>query len=172
MSDIFNEIDEEVRRDKVLQFWQRHQNSLIGLLLAVVLGSAGFTSWQQQQKKQAEVVSARYEAAIEDSRAGRSDDAERVLVELVKDAPNGYTLLSRFRLAAEARLEPVTAKPGPMTGLAQELIGLSAMQAGDYDQAGRLFDAITIDRSAPQSLRQRVEIYLGLIRGGPVQSAS
>ena len=142
------------------------------------------------------------------------------MVELVKDAPNGYKLLSRFRLAAEAgksdaakgiaafdalaadtsltdllrdiaryraailasgqadakalakRLEPLTAKPGPMTGLAQELIGLSAMQAGDYDQAGRLFDAITIDRSAPQSLRQRVEIYLGLIRGGPVQSAS
>ena len=220
MSDIFNEIDEEVRRDKVLQFWQRHQNSLIVLLLAVVLGSAGFTSWQQHQKKQAELLSARYEAAIEESRAGRSDDAERILAELVKEAPDGYKLLSRFRLAAEtgkadptksiaaydvlaadgslpvllrdiaryraavlasgqidakalaARLEPLTAKPGPMTGLAQELLGLSAMQAGDYDQAGRLFDAITIDRTSPQSLRQRVEIYLGLIRGGPVQSSS
>ena len=220
MADIFNEIDEEVRRDKVLQFWQRHQNSLIGLLLVVVLGSAGFTSWQQQQKKQAEAISARYEAAIEDSRAGRGEDATRLLTELVKDAPNGYQLLARFRLAAETgkldpakgmaafdalaadagltdllrdiaryraavlasgqvdaatlakRLDPLVAKPGPMTGLAQELLGLSAMQAGDYDQAGRLFDAITIDRSTPQSLRQRVEIYLGLIRGGPVQSAS
>ena len=220
MSDIFNEIDEEVRRDKVLQFWQRHQNSLIALLLAVVLGSAGFTSWQQQQKKQAEAISARYEAAIEDSRAGRGEDAERILAELVKDAPNGYKVLSRFRLAAEEgkkdaakgivafdalasdvslsellrdiaryraavlastqsdakalakRLESLTIKPGPMTGLAQELLGLSAMEAGDYDQAGRLFDAITIDRTAPQSLRQRVEIYLGLIRGGPVQSAT
>jgi hypothetical protein len=168
----------------------------------------------------AELLSARYEAAIEESRAGRSDDAERILVELVKDAPDGYKLLSRFRLAAEtgkadpaksiaaydvlaadgslpvllrdiaryraavlasgqidakalaARLEPLTAKPGSMTGLAQELLGLSAMQAGDYDQAGRLFDAITIDRTSPQSLRQRVEIYLGLIRGGPVQSSS
>ena len=74
--------------------------------------------------------------------------------------------------ALAARLEPLTAKPGSMTGLAQELLGLSAMQAGDYDQAGRLFDAITIDRTSPQSLRQRVEIYLGLIRGGPVQSSS
>ena len=220
MADIFNEIDEEVRRDQVLQFWQRHQNSLIGLLLVVVLGSAGFTSWQQQQKKQAEVISSRYESAIEDSRAGRGEDAERLLSELVKDAPAGYKILSRFRLAAEEgkkdavkgiaafdalasdkdlsdllrdiaryraavlasgqldtkaltqRLDPLLAKPGPMTGLAQELVGLSAMQSGDYDQAGRLFDAITIDRTAPQSLRQRVEIYLGLIRGGPVSPAS
>ena len=220
MADIFNEIDEEVRRDEVLKFWQRHQNSLIGLLLVVVLGSAGFTSWQQQQKKQTEAISARYEAAIEDSRAGKTEDAERILSELVKEAPSGYKILSRFRLATEEgkkdtakgiaafdalsadkdlsdllrdiaryraavlassqldtkaltqRLDPLLAKPGPMTGLAQELIGLSAMQAGDYDQAGRLFDAITIDRTAPQSLRQRVEIYLGLIRGGPVSSAS
>ena len=220
MSDIFNEIDEEVRRDQVLQFWQKHQTSLIALLLVVVLGSAGFTSWQQHQKKQAEAVSARFEAAIEDSRAGRGEDAERVLIALSAEAPEGYKILARFRLAAEwgkkdvakgiaafdglaadaslgdvlrdiaryraavlasdqvdgqalaKRLEPLTAKPGPMTGLAQELLGLAAMQAGDYDQAGRLFDAIAIDRSAPQALRQRVDLYLGLIRGGPVQPAS
>jgi hypothetical protein len=220
MSDIFNEIDEEVRRDKVLQFWQQHQNSLIGLLLAIIVGSAGFTSWQQHQKKEIEAVSARYEAAIEDSRAGRGEDAERILTDLVKEAPAGYKVLAKFRLAAEegktdavkgiasfdalasdkslpdvlrdiahyraavlasaqldakalaARLDPLLAKPGPMTGLAKELLGLSAMQSGDYDQAGRIFDEIAIDRTAPQSLRQRVEIYLGLIRGGPVQSAS
>jgi hypothetical protein len=26
MSDIFQEVDEEVRRDKALEFWKKHQN--------------------------------------------------------------------------------------------------------------------------------------------------
>jgi hypothetical protein len=51
------------------------------------------------------------------------------------------------------------------------LIGLAALKSGDFDGAGRMFDAIAIDRAAPTSLKQRVEIYLGLIRGGPVKTS-
>ena len=31
MSDIFKEVDEEVRRDQALAFWNKHQNNLIAL---------------------------------------------------------------------------------------------------------------------------------------------
>ncbi len=219
MSDLFNEIDEEVRRDKVLDFWMRHRNALIALAVLIVLGTAGYTSWQKHVRTKAEAIAARFEAAIEDSRAGRNADAEASLRGLVLDAPDGYKVLTRLRLASEEgkqdaakgivafdalandvsvpevlrdlaryraavlasdtldqaalskRLEPLTVKIGPWTGLAQELIGLAAFKAGDFDGAGRMFDAIVIDRNAPTSLKQRVEIYLGLIRGGPVKTS-
>lgn len=219
MSDLFNEIDEEVRRDKVLDFWKRHRNGLIVLAVMLVFGTAGYTSWQKHVRTKAEASAARFEMAIEDSRAGRSSDAEAALQALTQDAPDGYKLLARFRAASELgksdaakggaafdaltsdtsipevlrdlaryrsavlsadtldqpalskRLESLTSKQGPWTGLAQELIGLAALKAGDFDGAGRMFDAIAIDRQAPASLKQRVEIYLGLIRGGPVTSA-
>jgi len=219
MSDLFNEIDEEVRRDKVLDFWMRHRNALIALAVLIVLGTAGYTSWQKHVRAKAEATAARFEAAIEDSRAGRNTDAEASLRSLVADAPDGYKVLTRLRLASEEgkldtakgiaafdalaldtsvpdvlrdlaryraavlasdtldqaalskRLEPLTAKIGPWTGLAQELIGLAALKSGDFDGAGRMFDAIAIDRAAPTSLKQRVDIYLGLIRGGPVKTS-
>ena len=219
MSDLFNEIDEEVRRDKVLDFWMRHRNALIALAVLIVLGTAGYTSWQKHVRTKAEAIAARFEAAIEDSRAGRNADAEASLRGLVVDAPDGYKVLTRLRLASEEgkqdaakgivafdalandvsvpevlrdlaryraavlasdtldqaalskRLESLTVKIGPWTGLAQELIGLAAFKAGDFDGAGRMVDAIVIDRNAPTSLKQRVEIYLGLIRGGPVKTS-
>ena len=219
MSDLFNEIDEEVRRDKVLDFWMRHRNALIALAVLIVLGTAGYTSWQKHVRTKAEAIAARFEAAIEDSRAGRNADAEASLRGLVVDAPDGYKVLTRLRLASEEgkqdaakgivafdalandvsvpevlrdlaryraavlasdtldqaalskRLESLTVKIGPWTGLAQELIGLAAFKVGDFDGAGRMFDAIVIDRNAPTSLKQRVEIYLGLIRGGPVKTS-
>ena len=34
MADIFREIDEEVRRDKALEFWKRHGNKLIALAIS------------------------------------------------------------------------------------------------------------------------------------------
>jgi hypothetical protein len=64
MSDLFNEIDEEVRRDKVLDFWMRHRNGLIALAVLIVLGTAGYTSWQKHVRAKAEATAARFEAAI------------------------------------------------------------------------------------------------------------
>jgi len=38
MSDIFQEVDEEVRRDKALEFWKKHQNLIIaGAALIMVM---------------------------------------------------------------------------------------------------------------------------------------
>ena len=45
----------------------------------------------------------------------------------------------------------------------------SALRAGDLEGAGRWFDQIAADRETPAGLRQRLEIYVGLVAGGPVQ---
>ncbi len=37
MSDIFQEVDEEVRREKLQQLWERHSNLIVSLALLVVL---------------------------------------------------------------------------------------------------------------------------------------
>ena len=37
-----------------------------------------------------------------------------------------------------------------------------------FEEAGRWFDAIVTDPQSPQVLRQRTDLYLALVRGGPV----
>jgi len=36
VSDIFNEVDEEVRREQLKKLWERHSNLIIGLAILVV----------------------------------------------------------------------------------------------------------------------------------------
>src|SRR5688572_17193942 len=101
MSDIFREIDEEVRRDKAAAVWKKYGNVFIAIAVLVVLGVAGWQFWQQQERKKAEAVGARFEAAMRASRDGNASEAETILTELSANAPAGYRQLSRFRLAAE-----------------------------------------------------------------------
>lgn len=216
MSDIFREIDEEVRRDKAAAVWKKYGNVFIAIAVLVVLGVAGWQFWQQQERKKAEAVGARFEAAMRASRDGNASEAETILTELSANAPAGYRQLSRFRLAAEAgkrdaaagaaafdalandgsldpyyrdlarlragmlrvdllpyaelrkALEPLATPTGQWRHSAREFLGIAALKANLFEDAGRWFDAVVTDPQTPQVLRQRVELYLTLVRGGPV----
>ncbi|MGO4404945.1 tetratricopeptide repeat protein [Bosea sp. RAF48] len=65
-------------------------------------------------------------------------------------------------------LEPLASPQGAWRHSAREFLGISALKANQFDEAGRWFDAAITDPQAPQALRQRVELYLALVRGGPV----
>ncbi len=65
-------------------------------------------------------------------------------------------------------LEPLATATGTWRHTARELLGVSALKAQNIDDAGRWFDQIAVDRDAPQALRQRADLYLALVRAGPV----
>ena len=55
---------------------------------------------------------------------------------------------------------------GPFRHSARELLGLAALKRGDYESAGKYFDQVVVDPNAPANLRQRVQAFLSLVRGG------
>ena len=201
MSDVFREIDEEVRRDKATAIVKKYGNVFIAIAVLAVAGVAGWQFWQQQERKKAEAVGAKFEEAVRASRDNNASAAEATLAELAANAPAGYRLLSRFRLASEvgkrdaaagatafdaiandasldqyhrdlARLRAgllrVDILPYAGRHSAREVLGISALKANLFEDAGRWFDAVVADPQSPQVLRQRVELYLTLVRGGPV----
>src|SRR5436305_6905149 len=101
MSDIFREVDEEVRRDQAAQIWARYQNLFIGLAVLVIAATAGWRFYDHYRTKQAEEAGARYEAALALARDGKSAEAEASLEQIAKTGPKGYALLARLREAAE-----------------------------------------------------------------------
>ncbi|WP_238184857.1 tetratricopeptide repeat protein [Methylobacterium trifolii] len=56
----------------------------------------------------------------------------------------------------------------PFRHTAREMLGLNALKAGQYEEAGRWFDQLNADPETPQNLRQRIEVYVALVAGGPV----
>ena len=49
MSDIFQEVDEEVRRDKAAEFWKKYQNLIIGAAVLIVLATAGYRYYDNRR---------------------------------------------------------------------------------------------------------------------------
>lgn len=216
MSDIFNEINEELRRDKAAELFKRHGNLIIALVVIVVAATGAWVYYERSQREQAEADGARFEAALELGKAGKAEEAEKALIALGQNGSGGYRALARLRAAAEAgktdpakgalaydalasdgalvpemqqlatlraamlrfdtadaatikaALEPLAAPGNIWRNSARELLGLSALKAGDGEGAGRWFDQIVTDGSAPRTLAARVEVYLGLVRSGPV----
>ncbi len=58
MADIFNEIDEQIRKDQFKQLWQRYGILTSGVLLAVLIIVCAYTAWQWWQRSQAEQAAA------------------------------------------------------------------------------------------------------------------
>lgn len=99
MSDFFQEVDEEVRREKAEIFWKKHQNLIIGLALAIIVATAGFRFYQFYQQRQSEEAGAAYETAISLAREGKGGEAEKTLLDLAAKAPAGYKAVARLRAA-------------------------------------------------------------------------
>lgn len=56
MADIFREVEEDLRRERIQTLWTRYGNWAIGLVLVILLGTAGFRfydHWSTQKQAQA-----------------------------------------------------------------------------------------------------------------------
>jgi hypothetical protein len=112
MTDIFQEVDEEVRRDKAAEFWKKYQNYIIGAAVVAVLASAGFRYWRYEQEKAAQAAGAELQAAIAAYEAGKPDEAFGGLAKLAADAPRGYRVVAQM---AEAGAKAATDAPAAIS---------------------------------------------------------
>ena len=63
MSDIFREVDEEVRRDQFKKLWERYGIFIIALAVLFVAAVGGWRGYQWWQAKQAAVSGAAFNSA-------------------------------------------------------------------------------------------------------------
>jgi hypothetical protein len=100
VSDIFQEVDEELRHDKWLKLWKRYQNHVIGLAALLILATAAFTYWRHYDQQQREAEGLRYALALDTARAGKFGEAADALSALANSAHAGRAVVARFEAAA------------------------------------------------------------------------
>jgi hypothetical protein len=64
MSDIFREVDEDLRRDRLEMIWKRYGAAIVGAVLVIVAGTAGFVAWRNHQHAEAETQTAQLADAL------------------------------------------------------------------------------------------------------------
>jgi hypothetical protein len=99
LSDIFHEVEEEVRREKLQKVWEKYGNYFIAAALALITAVAGWQIWLRYQENQKAQASAAYMAAHE---AAAKNDLKTALAKfdtVIKDSPSGYVELAELSKA-------------------------------------------------------------------------
>ncbi len=101
MSELFDEVDEEVRREQLKKLWDKYSLYFIALMVLVVAAVGGWRGYQYLEAKKAAEAGAVFEKAVELSEQGKHAEAETAFADLAAKAPSGYRTLARLRAAAE-----------------------------------------------------------------------
>ena len=103
MSDIFNEIDEELRQDKAARLWKAYGKYLIALAIFIILAIASYRFIEHTQEKNKEQASELYELASEAGRSGDKNAAIELFSDDRFDETIGYAIISKLKKAALAK---------------------------------------------------------------------
>ena len=180
MADIFDEIDEELKRDRTQALWTRYGKYVIAAAAAVVLGvgaSQGYSAWT---KSQAESAADAYHQAL------AAEDAVTALESSLGDLTDGYALLGRFQIAAgKARAGDAAAASEAYAALANDssiddlyreaALLLSVMNAPeDSDPAAQLdrLSSLANGNSSWQPLALELSAALHLKAGNEAEALS
>jgi len=147
MADIFDEIDEDLKRDRTQALWTKYGKYVIAAAAAVVLGvgaSQGFSAWTRSQ---AEAAANLYQQSV------TADDAVAALEQNIGQLTDGYALLGRFQIAAGM------AAAGDAAGAETGYLGIAedASVADLYRDAALLLSAMNAPEDrATDELQARV----------------
>jgi hypothetical protein len=156
VSDIFREIDEELRRDNLLKLWSRYGRYVLALAAVVVIIAGGIVAWRDHQASERRAQSARYASALNLVREGKDADAAKVFAAVAQEG-GGYAVLAAFedaelraksgdRKGAVAAYDHIAAEGGldpAFRDMARLLSAMHALPDGDPQSI--------IDRLAPMT---------------------
>jgi hypothetical protein len=136
VADIFQEVDEDLRRDKALAFWKKYQNHIIGFAIIAIAATAGFSGWRYWKQQRIEANGAAYLQALQ--------------------------TLEKDPKAAVAQFDTLAKDGGGFAVLAQFQQANQTLKDGDKVKAAEQFTAIAHDGSVDKALKDLAAILGGL----------
>lgn len=153
MSEFYDEVDEEVRREQLKRLWDKYSIYIVAAAILVVAAVGGWRGYQYLEARKAAEAGEAFNRAIELSEKGEHGDAEKAFADLATRAPYGYRLLSRFHQAAEAASRDPKAAAKMFDDLAADpSIGAEQQELARIRAAGLLVDSATYPE-----MKQRLE---------------
>ena len=154
VADIFDEVDEELRRDRAKLLWDKYGKIVIAVAVLIVLATSGNVYWRKYTEAQRLENAQQFLEASGLADAGQQDQAIDAFLGLAADAQAGYSLIARFRAAA------LKAEAGDTQGAAADYAALAA--DSDLDPIYREFSALMVvinegETGDPNALLQELE---------------
>jgi hypothetical protein len=100
VSDIFNEVDEELRREQLKRLWERYGIILIALAVLIVAAVGGWRGYEWWQARKAAEAGAAFEVAASLAQQGKQQEAEAAFAKIAADGTPTYRVLAKMREAS------------------------------------------------------------------------
>ena len=160
MVDIFQEVDEEVRRERLQKLWERYGAYAVAAAVAVVLGIGAWRGYDWWQVRKAAQAGSAFESAIILSGQGKHAEAETAFAKIATDGTTSYRIMARLREAAEL----AQSDPAASVKAYDALVADRGLGPVWQDLAGVRAGILLEDTSAYTDLRQRLEPLTGADR--------
>ncbi len=95
MSDFLRELEEDIREERILVLWQKYGSYLIGLALAIVIGTAGYTLWKYMKHRNQLQAHVSFSGAVSLMDQGRKEEA-LIAFQTLADEGGGYGKLAQL----------------------------------------------------------------------------
>jgi hypothetical protein len=115
VTDIFREVEEDVRREKMEKLWKAYGNYAIAALVLLFAGIAGWQVWERHEAQERAKVS---EAFIAAQRITNPQTAASTFADIARTAPRGYAELARL---SEAGAMVASGQTGPAVDLYKQI---------------------------------------------------
>ncbi len=99
VSNLFKEIDEELRQDKATLLWKQYGSTLIAAIVAVIIAVAGYEGWKAYDMSIRTELSKKYAEGLNLSREDQYDNAIKTFQALAGEGSTGYATLARLQEA-------------------------------------------------------------------------
>jgi hypothetical protein len=157
VSELFNEVDEEVRREQLKKLWDKYSLFIIAGLILIIAGVGAWRGYQYYEGKKAAEAGAAFTAAAELADQNKHAEAEAAFNKVAATAPAGYRTLARLRAAAEA----VQRDPKEAVKLYDTIAADRSVPAQDRDLATLRAAQLLVDSASYTDLSQRLEPISG-----------
>jgi hypothetical protein len=138
VSDIFREVDEEVRREQLQKLWDRYSLLIIIGAVLIVAAVGAWRGYQWYEAKKAATAGAAYDAALQLAQDGKHAEAASAFKKLVSDGTSGYRLLASLQEGEQ-------------------------LAAKDADAAVAVLDRVAANSNNPRLLRDVAAIRAGFV---------
>ncbi|WP_426609355.1 tetratricopeptide repeat protein [Bradyrhizobium sp. McL0616] len=153
MSELFDEVDEEVRREQLKKLWDKYSIYFIALMVLIVAAVGGWRGYQFLEAKKAAEAGAAFEKAVELSEQDKHAEAEAAFSDLAAKAPSGYRTLARLRAAAEA-----SARDPKAAAKLYDDIAADRGVGGEWQDLAKIRAAgLLLDSASYADIQQRLE---------------
>jgi hypothetical protein len=138
VADIFQEVDEEVRRERLTKLWKRYGNYIIAVCVLVIVAVGAWRGYEWWEGKRAAEAGAAFEQAVTLAESGKQREAEAAFAKIANDGTAGYRVLARLREAA-------------------------ALATTDRAAAVKAYDEIAADRGAGHVIQDLATLRVGYL---------